>query len=73
MNGTTLLSTVNLGVINTALKIAGTGDFNKDGKPDILWQNTTSGARQIWIMNGALHAVTVNLPTVSTAWSLRNF
>jgi len=73
MNGTALLSTVNLGVVNTALKIAGAGDFNKDGKPDILWQNTTSGARQVWIMNNTVRVTTVNLPTLSPAWSLRNF
>ena len=30
----------------------GTGDFNGDGKSDILWQNT-NGAVAIWQMNGA--------------------
>jgi hypothetical protein len=30
----------------------GTGDFNGDGKSDILWQDT-SGNVGLWLMNGA--------------------
>ena len=29
-------------------KIAGTGDFNGDGKSDILWRNTSTGDNAIW-------------------------
>jgi VCBS repeat protein len=32
--------------------IVGTGDFNRDGKADILWANSSTGAIQIWFMNG---------------------
>jgi len=32
--------------------IVGTGDFNGDGKADILWANSSDGAIQIWFMNG---------------------
>ena len=31
--------------------IVGTGDFNGDGKSDILWRDT-SGTVAIWLMNG---------------------
>jgi FG-GAP repeat len=44
--------------------IAGTGDFNGDGKADIVWQNTSTGERAIWIMNGTTLQYSVNLPTV---------
>src|SRR5262249_40855777 len=30
----------------------GTGDFNGDGKGDILWHNTTTGQVVVWLMNG---------------------
>ena len=32
-------------------QIKATGDFNGDGKSDILWQNT-DGTPAIWLMNG---------------------
>ena len=33
-------------------KLSATGDFNADGKADILWRNTTSQKLVIWTMNG---------------------
>jgi hypothetical protein len=30
----------------------GTGDFNDDGRPDILWQNASTDQVSIWEMNG---------------------
>ncbi|KJU87788.1 hypothetical protein MBAV_000017 [Candidatus Magnetobacterium bavaricum] len=28
------------------------GDFNKDGKYDIIWQNMSSGLLVVWFMDG---------------------
>ncbi|KJU86574.1 hypothetical protein MBAV_001232, partial [Candidatus Magnetobacterium bavaricum] len=33
-------------------QIKGIGDFNGDGKSDILWQNTKTGLVYIWYLNG---------------------
>jgi len=33
-------------------KIAGTGDFDQDGRSDILWRHATTGQNAIWFMNG---------------------
>jgi hypothetical protein len=30
------------------------GDFNSDGTPDLLWQNSTTGQVLVWYMGGAL-------------------
>lgn len=35
-------------------KLSATGDFNADGKPDILWRNTATGQLRVWTMNGAV-------------------
>jgi FG-GAP-like repeat len=32
--------------------VAGSGDFNFDGKSDLLWRNSTTGALVLWTMNG---------------------
>ena len=48
-------------------------DFNGDGKADILWQNSSTGQRLIWIMNGTTHISTVNLGFIATSWSIRNY
>lgn len=28
------------------------GDFNEDGNPDLLWQNSSTGELQVWLMRG---------------------
>jgi subtilisin-like proprotein convertase family protein len=33
-------------------QMAGTGDFNGDAKPDILWRHDLSGQNVVWFMNG---------------------
>jgi hypothetical protein len=41
-------------IINTGpgWQVVGTGDFNRDGNSDILWQQNGSGDIEIWEMNG---------------------
>ncbi len=33
-------------------KVAATGDFNRDGRPDLLWRNYTSQKLVIWTLDG---------------------
>jgi hypothetical protein len=57
MTGTSMqvqvLSATDLGVVATSWNVPVTGDFNSDGKSDILWRNT-NGDTSIWFINGAL-------------------
>src|SRR5439155_680110 len=45
-------------------------DFNGDGKADILWQNSSTGQRLIWLMNGTARTSSVSLGFVATSWSI---
>jgi hypothetical protein len=47
------LSAANL-TLQNPWHIVGTGDFNGDGHPDVLWQDPVSGTVQIWYLTGAL-------------------
>jgi len=49
--GTTLLGAANL-TLKNPWHVVGTGDFNNDGFPDVLWQDPASGTVQIWYMGG---------------------
>ena len=73
MNGTSLISSVSLGVVGTSWNIVGSEDFNGDLNSDILWQNSGTGERVIWLMNGTSLSSTVSLGIVGTAWNIRNY
>ncbi|QLE76197.1 VCBS repeat-containing protein [Streptomyces rectiverticillatus] len=46
---------------NRDWKLSGTGDFNSDGKTDLLWHNTTTGEVGTWLLDGNRN-VTANPP-----------
>ncbi len=55
MDGTTFVRDQHIRTINDDLlwKIVGVGDFNGDGKPDILWHHQQRGDVYVWYMDGA--------------------
>ncbi len=72
MNGSTIISGPY--IQNSPIAgwtIVGTGDFNGDGKPDILWESPNAGVT-LWLMNGATMTswqYLINGPT--GGWTLR--
>jgi hypothetical protein len=70
MNGGQVLSSAGLGTVPTGWTIATTGDFNGDGKSDILWRDA-GGNTVIWFMNGAQVSSTASLGTVPIAWTIQ--
>jgi hypothetical protein len=45
----------------------GVGDYNNDGKSDILWQNS-SGAVAVWEMNGTNAIATTIIANPGPTW-----
>jgi subtilisin-like proprotein convertase family protein len=55
MNKNALISgtfTVPAAMTDVRWQMAGTGDFNGDARPDILWRHDVSGENVVWYMNG---------------------
>ena len=69
MNGTTVASTAGVGNVPRTWTVVGTGDFNGDGKGDILWRDT-SGNYAIWLMNGATVHGGRRHRQLATTWSV---
>ncbi|HLP58063.1 MAG TPA: FG-GAP-like repeat-containing protein [Candidatus Deferrimicrobium sp.] len=52
-------------------QLCGTGDFNNDGKTDLVWQNTTNGCNAVWYMDGLKKTGIGWLPTeIDLNWKL---
>ena len=55
MDGATMIGAIGLSpyqVADTNWQVVGVGDFNADGKPDLLWWHRTAGYLTVWFMNG---------------------
>jgi hypothetical protein len=70
MQSGVLASVVNLPTVPTQWHIAGAGDFLGTGQADLVWENTITGERAIWIMQNGVLASVINLPTVPTQWHI---
>ncbi len=66
-NTTTLIYPNSTGENDWAIK--GVGDFNNDGRPDLLWQHASIGLLAIWHMNNAI-MVSSTLLTPNTTGDL---
>jgi hypothetical protein len=70
MNGSQISQTGGLGNVPTNWVVAETGDFNGDGKGDILWRDNGSGNTAIWFMNGVQISLTAGLGNIPTTWAI---
>ncbi|MGZ8269479.1 MAG: hypothetical protein ACXW20_18645, partial [Burkholderiales bacterium] len=43
---------------------AATGDYDGDGKADVLWRNMSTGDNAIWLMDGATVIDQRSIPAV---------
>jgi kumamolisin len=45
-------------------------DFNNNGVSDVIWENSASGERVIWLMRAGQPTGRMNLPTVPAVWHI---
>ncbi len=76
MNGTSPVTQNVIGSVDTAWQIAGTsslvqstGDFNADGKADMLWRKS-DGTVAMWLMNGTTPTTQAVIGTIDTTWQI---
>ena len=73
MIGTTAFRIDNITPKNagTNWRVAGMADFNRDGYPDILFQNTVTGAITVWYMHGGMRVYGAGLAAGYTGKDLK--
>jgi FG-GAP-like repeat len=69
MNGATVMSSGALGNMPTTWTVVGVGDFNGDGKADLLWRDNL-GNTSIWFMNGTAVASSAAVGNIPINWSV---
>jgi hypothetical protein len=70
MNGATITSSASLVTVPGPWQIEGVGDFNSDGKPDILWRQAGTGDVEVRYMNGVNITSSAYLGTVPPPWQI---
>jgi hypothetical protein len=76
MNGTTVTATVPITniplqwVLNRPIVRRAVADFNGDGNSDLVWQNTSTGERVIWLMTGTDYQGGYYFGVVPTVWTI---
>jgi hypothetical protein len=70
MDGTQVTASPQVGTINAAAgwSYADSGDFNGDGKTDLLFLNSITNGVAIWQMNGTQVAANPQVGTITSGW-----
>jgi FG-GAP repeat len=71
MNGAAISSAAGLGNVPVNWSVAQTGDYDGDGKSDLLWVDLSSaGNVAIWFMNGVTVSSAAGVGALPDLWSI---
>ena len=71
MNGAAIASAGALGDIPMIWSIAQTGDYDNDGKSDLLWRDT-NGNTVMWFMSGLAVSSAAGIGVVPPVWIVQS-
>ena len=72
-NGKVFVGTMNSVGVFGVLPTPGSSiakDFNGDGYADLVFENTATGARVIWLLKNGVYLSSIGLPTASPNWQI---
>jgi len=72
LNGAQITSAAGFGVVPSDWQITEIGDFNGDGKSDILWRSSFFGYVAMWFMNGTQISQSATVEFLATNWAIQN-
>jgi isocitrate dehydrogenase len=55
-------------VWDTNYQVAASGDYDGDGKTDLIWRHVGSGAAYVWLMDGAVRVSETCIGTVAVGY-----
>jgi hypothetical protein len=73
IGGASVIGSAPFDSASTLWSIVGVGDFNGDGKPDIVWRQTFTGEDYLWFMGGTGGATVTSaspFDSAPTSWSI---
>jgi hypothetical protein len=70
MNGTQIAASNPVGSPGASWHVTSIGDYNGDGKSDILMQNSATGGIWQWLMNGNQIVGTNSVGNPGTNWTV---
>lgn len=66
------LSDLPTSVSKSSMPLGLKGDFNRDGKVDLLWRDNITGRNVIWLMDGATVTASVDIaPLIGSGWRIQ--
>jgi hypothetical protein len=69
LNGTAVVSARSFdpAAVDPGWNLSGSGDFNRDGKPDLIWHNEQTGEVGYWLMDGVFNYFSGGVPVLADA------
>jgi hypothetical protein len=71
MNGGTMTSALAAPTVTAGWTVQSAGDFNGDGKADLVLRQSSTGDVAVWLLDGAGHTLSSGTWGMTTDWLLQ--